>query len=230
MSGGAVVLLSGGLDSATVLYLAREKGYALHALSFDYGQRHKIELEYAGRIAAAAGCESHRIAKIDSDMFHGTALVHDEIDVPENRNIDESIPVTYVPARNMLFLAHAVSLAESIQSRHIFIGANALDYSGYPDCRSDFFKSFETAANLGTKAGMEGNPFTIETPIVSLTKAQIIKEGIRLGVDYSSTTSCYNPDQNGRPCLKCDSCHLRLKGFEEAGTADPLLKKFSIDR
>ncbi|MDH5655124.1 MAG: 7-cyano-7-deazaguanine synthase QueC [Spirochaetia bacterium] len=225
----AVVLLSGGLDSATVLFYAKEKGFLLHALSFDYGQRHKIELKFAEKIASSAGCESHRIAKIDSDLFHGTALVHDEIKVPENRNIDESIPVTYVPARNMLFLSHALSLAESIHSRHIFIGANALDYSGYPDCRPEFFSSFEKAANLGTKAGVEGDPFHIETPILSMSKAEIIREGFRLGVKYENTTSCYSPGKDGRPCLKCDSCFLRLKGFQEAGRKDPLIEKFGID-
>jgi len=219
----AVILLSGGLDSATVLAIARERGFSLHALSFRYGQKHQIELECAKRIAQRERCASHRTVDIDPGLFQNTALVNGEIPVPTHRNIDDSIPVTYVPARNILFLSHALSLAESIGARHIFIGANAIDYSGYPDCRPEFLRSFEQTANLGTKAGVSGDPFTIEAPLIDLTKGAIIREGIRLGVDYSLTNSCYNPDPDGTPCNECDSCVLRRKGFEEAGLADPLL-------
>lgn len=225
----AVILLSGGLDSATTLFIAGEQGFELHALSFDYGQKHRIELIRAKQLAELAECRVHKTVVVDSSLFSGTALVNSEIKVPENRKMDDSIPVTYVPARNALFLAHGLSYAESIESRHIFIGANILDYSGYPDCRPEFFRAFEIMANLGTKAGMEGNPLQIETPIVHMNKAEIIKEGIRLGLDYSLTSSCYNPGDDGKPCQKCDSCILRKKGFHDAGIQDPLLLKFQIE-
>jgi 7-cyano-7-deazaguanine synthase len=219
---GAIVLLSGGLDSATVIAIARERGFAIHALSFDYGQRHRIELECAKAIARRENSLSHRIVHIDAGIFRNTSLVNEEIGVPKDRPMDDSIPSTYVPARNLLFLSYALSLAESIGARHIFIGANAVDYSGYPDCRPEFIRSFEETANLGTKAGISGDPFRIEAPLIDLTKGGIIREGLRLNVDYSLTNSCYDPAQDGRPCGHCDSCLLRAKGFEEAGLPDPL--------
>ena len=219
---GAVVLLSGGLDSSTVLYMARERGFQLHALSFDYGQRHRIELERAGRQAQAADCAAHVVVRIDPVLFSGTALVGTDVAVPRGRDIDNSIPVTYVPGRNILFLAHALSYAESRQIVDIFIGANALDYSGYPDCRPEFFEAFSRMAHLGTRAGSMGGSPQIHAPLLKMTKAAIIREGLRLGVDYAATTSCYDPGPEGRPCGGCDSCVLRAKGFREAGSPDPL--------
>jgi 7-cyano-7-deazaguanine synthase len=216
----AVILLSGGLDSVTTLFHAKELGYDLHAISFNYGQRHVFELKCAEYQAQKAGAR-HIVAELDSRLFRGTALVGTTIDVPENRQIDDSIPVTYVPARNMLFLAHALSLAESIEAFHIFIGANALDYSGYPDCRPAFLNAFETAANLGTKAGVEGHHLHIVAPLLQMTKAEIVKEAFRLNVELGMTSSCYNPDEKGHPCGKCDSCMLREKGFAQAGYEDP---------
>lgn len=221
----AIVLLSGGLDSTTTLYKAKADGFRITALSFQYGQRHQIELESAKKIAKMAGVESHILVTLDPVLFQGTALVDRDIQVPHDPSPENIIPITYVPARNTLFLAHALALAESIKAHHIFIGANAVDYSGYPDCRPEFLKAFETMANLGTKIGIEGNPIYIDAPLVDLTKADIIRLGISLGVDYSITLSCYDPDPSGKPCGLCDSCRLRQKGFEEAGLTDPAISR-----
>jgi 7-cyano-7-deazaguanine synthase len=221
----AVVLLSGGLDSATVLAIARSAGYELYALSFSYGQRHIFELEAARRVAASIGVASHRIAEIDLRVFGGSALTGD-IDVPKGRTVDEmahGIPITYVPARNTIFLSFALAWAEVLGPSDIFIGVNALDYSGYPDCRPEFIEAFEKMANLATKAGVEGRQsLKIHTPLIALTKAQIVHKGIELGVDYSLTSSCYDPSPMGAPCGQCDSCLLRQKGFRENGLDDPL--------
>jgi 7-cyano-7-deazaguanine synthase len=218
----AVVLLSGGLDSATVLAIARERGFEPHALSFDYGQRHRVELKAAQRIALSFGAK-HSIISFDLRQFGGSALTGD-IDVPKNRSqnqMSEGIPITYVPARNTIFLSFALGVAETIGSFDIFVGVNALDYSGYPDCRPEFIKAFDWLANVATKAGVEGRRFTVHAPLIEMTKAQIIREGSRLGVDYSMTTSCYDPSPEGRACGRCDSCQLRRKGFAEAGVPDP---------
>jgi 7-cyano-7-deazaguanine synthase len=221
----AVVLLSGGLDSATVLAIAKSEGYELYALSFSYGQRHVIELEAARRVAAAIGVNDHRIAAIDLRVFGGSALTAD-IAVPKGRDADEmahGIPITYVPARNTIFLSFALAWAEVLGSSDIFIGVNALDYSGYPDCRPEFIKAFEKMANLATKAGVEGRQaLQIHTPLIALTTAQIIRQGLDLGVDYGLTSSCYDPGPTGEPCGQCDSCLLRQKGFRENGIEDPL--------
>jgi 7-cyano-7-deazaguanine synthase len=221
----AVVLLSGGLDSATVLAIAREAGYELYALSFSYGQRHVCELEAAARVAASIGVAKHRVAQIDLRIFGGSALT-DEIDVPKGRSTDErshGIPITYVPARNTIFLSFALAWAEVLGSSDIFIGVNALDYSGYPDCRPEFIEAFEKMANLATKAGVEGRQaLKIHTPLIALSKAEIIHKGMELGVDYGLTSSCYDPSENGEPCGECDSCLLRRKGFRENGIEDPL--------
>ena len=217
--------MSGGLDSATVLAIARSAGYELYALSFSYGQRHIFELEAARRVAASIGVASHRIAEIDLRVFGGSALTGD-IDVPKGRTVDEmahGIPITYVPARNTIFLSFALAWAEVLGSSDIFIGVNALDYSGYPDCRPEFIEAFEKMANLATKAGVEGRQsLKIHTPLIALTKAQIVHKGIELGVDYSLTSSCYDPSPMGAPCGQCDSCLLRQKGFRENGLDDPL--------
>ncbi|MCH2203436.1 MAG: 7-cyano-7-deazaguanine synthase QueC [Fuerstiella sp.] len=220
----AVVLVSGGLDSATVLAIAREAGYELHALSLDYGQRHHFELESAVRVCQAASVASHVVFPLDTRIFCGSALTND-IPVPHQRSdaeIGDGIPVTYVPARNTIFLAVALGLAESIVATDIYIGVNAVDYSGYPDCRPEFISAFETTANLGTKVGVEGTHITVHTPLVSLTKSEIIQRGLQLGVDYGLTRSCYDPDTKGVSCGECDSCRLRLKGFHETGVADPI--------
>jgi 7-cyano-7-deazaguanine synthase len=221
----AVVLLSGGLDSATVLAIARAQGYELYALSFSYGQRHIWELEAASRVAASIGVAGHRTAKIDLRIFGGSALTSD-IAVPKGRAVGEmshGIPVTYVPARNTIFLSFALAWAEVLGSSDIFIGVNALDYSGYPDCRPEFIQAYETMANLATKAGVEGRQLLkIHTPLIALTKADIIAKGLELGVDYSLTSSCYDPSESGEPCGQCDSCLLRQKGFKENGINDPL--------
>jgi 7-cyano-7-deazaguanine synthase len=226
----AVVLLSGGLDSSTVLSIAKSEGYEIYALSFKYGQRHSVELEQARVVAKAAEVREHAIADIDLRMFGGSALT-DEIDVPKNRNVPEmtsSIPVTYVPARNTVFLSFALAWAEVLGATDIFIGVNALDYSGYPDCRPEYIEAYESMANLATKAGVEGSDkLIIHTPLIDLTKAQIIQRGLELGVNYSITSSCYDPGADGRPCGACDSCILRAKGFQEAGVPDPLVVKFS---
>ncbi len=220
-----MILLSGGLDSTTVLAIAQNKGFQAVALSFDYGQRHRVELEAATRVARAFGVDDHRVVKIDLRQFGGSALT-DEIDVPSGRNVDEisrEIPVTYVPARNTIFLSYCLALAEVCGAQDIFIGVNAIDYSGYPDCRPEFISAFETLSNLATKAGVEGDSqFKIHTPLSKMSKADIVKKGIELGVDYSLTHSCYSPDNDGRACGTCDSCLLRLKGFKEAGLSDPI--------
>jgi 7-cyano-7-deazaguanine synthase len=221
----AVVLLSGGLDSATVLAIASSQGYELYALSFSYGQRHVWELEAAARVAASIGVVTHRIAAIDLRILGGSALT-DDIAVPKGRSADDmshGIPITYVPARNTIFLSFALAWAEVLGSSDIFIGVNALDYSGYPDCRPEFIAAFETMANLATKAGVEGRQaLTIHTPLIALSKAEIIRKGIELGVDYRLTSSCYDPSAIGEPCGQCDSCLLRRKGFRENGIKDPL--------
>ncbi|MFZ0304075.1 MAG: 7-cyano-7-deazaguanine synthase QueC [Terracidiphilus sp.] len=225
----AVVLLSGGLDSATVLAIARAQGYEAYALSFSYGQRHVWELEAAKRVAARSGAAQHRIANIDLRAFGGSALTAD-IDVPKGRAPDEmshGIPITYVPARNTIFLSFALAWAEVLGASDIFIGVNALDYSGYPDCRPEFIEAFEKMANLATKAGVEGRQhLKIHTPLIAMTKAQIIAKGLELGVDYSLTSSCYDPGPHGEPCGGCDSCLLREKGFRENGIEDPLRNSF----
>ena len=220
----AVVLLSGGLDSTTVLAIAKSQGYDPYALSFRYGQRHAVELESAGRVAAAQGVRRHVIADIDLRVFGGSSLTSD-IAVPKHDAADElsdEIPSTYVPARNTVFLSFALAYAETVGSQDIFIGVNALDYSGYPDCRPEYIGAFQNMANLATKAGVEGRQLTIHTPLITLTKAEIIATGLALGVDYGLTSSCYDPDESGNPCGHCDSCLLRLKGFAEAGHTDPL--------
>lgn len=215
----AVVLLSGGLDSATTLALAREKGYACYALSFDYGQRHSAELVAARRVAEVAGVMEHKIIRIDLGAIGGSALTDDSIDVPTAPS--EGIPVTYVPARNTVFLAYALGWAEVLKAAHIFIGVNAVDYSGYPDCRPEYIAAFQTMANLATKAGVEGSAITVHTPLIDLSKAAIIRTGVHLGVDYGNTISCYNPDSDGHACGECDSCRLRAAGFQDAGVDDP---------
>jgi 7-cyano-7-deazaguanine synthase len=243
----AVVLLSGGLDSATTLAIARADGYAAHALTFRYGQRHAIEVERAGAIAKALGAVRHAVVEFDLRPFGGSALLAAsessrqtinsggdspaaEIAVPKGRSAEEigrGIPPTYVPARNTIFLAFALGWAETLQAADIFIGANALDYSGYPDCRPEFIAAFEKLANLATKAGVEGTQeFAIHAPLIALAKADIIRKGLALGVDFALTSSCYDPGPDGRPCGLCDSCRLRAKGFAEAGVTDPLLAIF----
>lgn len=221
----AVVLLSGGLDSATCLAIARAEGFEAHAISFRYGQRHQFELERAAEIAERFDAASYRVVDINLAQFGGSALTDQAIEVPKADSVDQigdAIPVTYVPARNTVFLSLALALAETLDSRDIFIGVNALDYSGYPDCRPEFIKSFELMANLATKAGVQDDPkLSIHTPLIDLTKAQIIARGISLGVDYGMTISCYDPDGDGTPCGRCDACLLRQKGFAENGLKDP---------
>ncbi|MEP6604147.1 MAG: 7-cyano-7-deazaguanine synthase [Spartobacteria bacterium] len=245
----AVILLSGGLDSATTLAIAIAQGFETHALSFDYGQRHKIELEAAQRVAKSLGAKTHRVAKIDNGaggsratwtgkparvdepggesinhIFAGSALT-DDVDVPKSRSdaeIAHGIPITYVPARNTIFLAHALAYAEILNASDIFIGVNALDYSGYPDCRPEFIRAFEQMANLATKIGVEGSRLKIHTPLIDMTKADIIRKAQELHVDLALTHSCYDPTQDGRACGECDSCQLRRKGFAEAGVEDPI--------
>jgi 7-cyano-7-deazaguanine synthase len=220
----AVCLLSGGLDSATCLALARRDGYETYALSFDYGQRHRVELVAAARVAESLGAKDHRLMELDLRVFGNSALTAD-IDVPKGRTeetMGSEIPVTYVPARNTIFLSLALAWAEVLEAQDIFIGVNALDYSGYPDCRPEFIEAFEKMANLATKTGVEGRTkVKIHTPLISLTKAGIVKLGKKLGLNFSLTHSCYDPDEHGRPCGLCDSCLLRRKGFAEAGLVDP---------
>jgi len=220
----AVVLLSGGIDSTTTLAISIAQGHEAYALSFDYGQRHQIEMEAARRVANSLGAKEHRVAKIDLRTFGGSALTAD-VDVPKQRSereIAHGVPVTYVPARNTIFLAYALAWAEVISASDIFLGVNAIDYSGYPDCRPEFIKAFETLANLGTKAGVEGRRFQIHTPLIKFSKAEIIRKAVELGVDLSLTHSCYDPSPEGLACGECDSCVLRLKGFGEAGMKDPV--------
>ena len=223
-SGPAIVLVSGGLDSATVLAMARAEGFRCIALSFDYGQRHRIELEASARVARAGGAAEHRILNLPIGELGGSALTDTSIDVPAaSESASDQIPVTYVPARNTIFLAMALGLAEITGAKDIFIGANAVDYSGYPDCRPEFIAAFEKVANLATREGIEGAGFRIRAPLVAMTKAEIITAGSRLGVDYGLTISCYNPTDQGAACGVCDSCQLRMKGFTEAGIDDPTL-------
>lgn len=220
----AIVLLSGGLDSATALAVAKNDGYEIYAMSFDYGQRHRIELDSARRVARSLAVKDHRIIKLDPSVMSGSALTG-KVDVPKSRSEGEmgaGIPVTYVPARNTLFLAHSVAWAEVIGANHIFIGVNAIDYSGYPDCRPEYISAFEKMANLGTKTGVSGAKLEIHTPLINLTKGQIIRQANSLGVDLSLTHSCYDPLPDGRACGQCDSCQLRLKGFRDAGLTDPV--------
>jgi len=219
----AVLLLSGGMDSATTGAIAREQGFALYALSFRYGQRHAIELEAARQVAEALGVARHAVLDIDLAAFGGSALTAG-IDVPKDRSLatmDAAIPVTYVPARNTIFLSFALGWAETLDASDLFIGANAIDYSGYPDCRPEFLRAFETMARLGTKMGTEGRAITVHAPLISMTKRQIVERGRELGVDFSLTRTCYDPDAEGSACGRCDACLLRRKGFAEAGLADP---------
>ncbi|MDQ5887167.1 MAG: 7-cyano-7-deazaguanine synthase QueC [Pseudomonadota bacterium] len=216
----AVILLSGGLDSATVLAIARNQGFDCYCLSFDYGQRHSAELAAADRVAKALGASEHRIARIDIGAFGGSALTDTHIDVPVD-GVEGGIPVTYVPARNTIMLSYALGWAEVLGAQDIFVGVNAVDYSGYPDCRPAFISAFENMANLATKVAVEGKPFFIRAPLIDLTKAQIIATGSRLGVDYGLTVSCYQADHQGRACGVCDSCRLRKAGFAAAGVTDP---------
>jgi 7-cyano-7-deazaguanine synthase len=221
----AVVLLSGGLDSATTAAIARRAGYRLFALSVDYGQRHRFELEAARRVAESLGVERHVVTSVELSKFGGSALT-DQIDVPLDRSDDQishGIPITYVPARNTVFLALALGYAEVVGAADLFLGVNAIDYSGYPDCRPEFIEQFERLANLATKTGVEGTMrFRVHTPLIKMTKAEIIRRGCELGVDYSLTHSCYAPNAAGIACGRCDACHLRLKGFADAGLADPI--------
>ena len=219
----AVVLLSGGLDSSTVLAIAQSEGYSVYAISFRYGQRHQLELGCASRIAQAANVTRHVIVEIDLSQFGGSALTA-AIDVPKHDSADQigaDIPVTYVPARNTVFLSLALAYAESIGASDIFLGVNALDYSGYPDCRPEYIRAFEAMANLGTKAGVSGSPIRLHTPLIQLTKAEIIQLGLKLGVDYSRTSSCYDPLPTGQACGHCDACLLRLRGFAQNNIQDP---------
>lgn len=216
----AVVLLSGGIDSTTVLAITFDQGFEVYAISFRYGQRHEFELEAAKRIAKLFSVAQHLMIDINLRAIGGSALTAD-VEVPKDRKLDQNIPITYVPARNTIFLSLALSWAEVLGAYDIFIGANAIDFSGYPDCRPEFIAAFEKLANLATKVGVEGKHFTIHAPLISLTKAQIIKKGLQLGVDYSLTRSCYDPSPDGRACGLCDSCLLRKKGFQEAGVEDP---------
>src|SRR5438105_15250472 len=220
----AIVLLSGGIDSTTTLAIAIAEGYETYALSFQYGQRHQIETTAASRVADSLGAKEHRVAKIDLRIFGGSALT-DDIEVPKKRSETEiayGIPITYVPARNTIFLAYALAWAEVILANDIFLGVNAIDYSGYPDCRPEFIEAFQNLANLGTKAGCEGRRFQIHTPLIKLSKAEIIRKAVELGVDLSLTHSCYDPSAEGLACGECDSCLLRLNGFREAGIKDPI--------
>jgi len=225
----AVVLLSGGLDSTTVLAIAKAEGYELYAMSFRYGQRHVVELEAAARVAAGMGVRKHVIVDVDLRQFGGSALTAD-IEVPKGRAIESmsvGIPITYVPARNTVFLSFALAWAETLGSQDIFIGVNVLDYSGYPDCRPEYIEAYERMANLATRAGVEGSQrLKIHTPLIRLSKAQIVTRGLELGVDYAGTSSCYDPSPEGRPCGGCDSCLLRAAGFQEIGAIDPLVQRF----
>ena len=215
----AVILVSGGLDSTTVLAMARNQGYACYTLSFDYGQRHRAELHAAERVSDTLGDVEHKVVNLNLDTIGGSALTDRDIDVPEEET--EGIPITYVPARNTVFLSIALGWAEVLDARDIFIGVNAVDYSGYPDCRPDYIAAFETMANLATKAGVEGNKLTIHTPLMNMGKGDIIEAGLALGVDYSLTVSCYQATDTGLACGKCDSCRLRRQGFIDAGVEDP---------
>ncbi|MFE6739048.1 7-cyano-7-deazaguanine synthase QueC [Streptomyces tubercidicus] len=222
----AIVLLSGGLDSTTVLAIAKGQGYTPYALSFQYGQRHSVELEAAKRVAEAQGVARHVIADIDLRVFGGSALTSD-IEVPKHDSLDHTneggVPITYVPARNTIFLSFALAYAETVNASDIFTGVTAVDYSGYPDCRPEYMDAYERMANLATRAGVEGTQkLKLHSPLIDMSKADIVREGLRLGVDYSITSSCYDPDEQGRACGRCETCLLRLKGFAEAGATDPV--------
>ncbi|MFB7474198.1 7-cyano-7-deazaguanine synthase QueC [Kitasatospora sp. NPDC056184] len=223
----AIVLLSGGLDSTTVLAIAKEQGYDPYALSFRYGQRHSIELEAAKRVVADQGARGHIIVDLDLTVFGASALTDDSIAVPKHDTVEEaessSVPITYVPARNTIFLSYALAYAEVVGATDIFTGVTAVDYSGYPDCRPEYIEAYEQMANLATRAGIEGErALKLHSPLIALSKAGIVREGLRLGVDYSLTSSCYDPDEQGRACGHCDTCLMRLKGFAEAGAVDPV--------
>ena len=223
MTNRAIVLLSGGLDSATCLLIAKKEVQEVFALSFDYGQRHRLELDRARSLALRYGAAAHRIVKLDLPAPESSVLTDRSREVPRHALGREAIPVTYVPARNTLFLSHAVAWGEAIRAEHVYIGANALDYSGYPDCRPEFLDAFEKAANLGTKAGVEGTlTFRIHAPLLRMTKGEIVSRAAELGLDFALTSSCYDPTPEGEPCRSCDSCLLREKGFREAGLRDPL--------
>jgi 7-cyano-7-deazaguanine synthase len=215
----AVVLVSGGLDSTTVLAIAKSQGFDCYTLSFDYGQRHRVELKAAQHISTVMGAVEHKTVELDLRTIGGSALTDDQIDVPEEES--DGIPVTYVPARNTVFLSIALGWAEVLEAKDIFIGVNAVDYSGYPDCRPEYIKAYETMANLATKAGVEGQKLRIQTPLIDLTKAKIIQQGAKLGVDYGLTISCYQASNEGLACGRCDSCRLRAQGFADAGVPDP---------
>ena len=219
----AVVLLSGGLDSTTCIAIAKDAGFRIAALTINYGQRHKFELDAAKQIIDHYQINNHNMVDIDLSQFGGSALT-DDIEIPKDRSDKDmsDIPVTYVPARNTVFLSLALAWAETLQAFDIFIGVNALDYSGYPDCRPEYITSFERTANLATREGVSGNNFKIHTPLINMTKSEIINTGLKLGIDYGMTSTCYDPDTNGKPCGKCDACFLRLKGFKQAGAIDPL--------
>ena len=221
MSKPAVILLSGGLDSATVLAIAHAEGYECYCLSFSYGQKHSTELEYADVLAKSLGTMEHRTVQIDIGAFGGSALTDDSIDVPDADTQSDEIPVTYVPARNTVFLSYALGWAEVLGATDIFIGVNAVDYSGYPDCRPEFIRAFENMANLATRAGVRGSKLTVHAPLIDLTKGQIIERGLSLGVNYANTVSCYRLNSCGEACGQCDSCTLRAEGFREAGIIDP---------
>lgn len=215
----AVVLLSGGLDSATVLAIAKAQGYECYTISFDYGQRHRAELNASALLSDQLGAATHKVINIDLTAIGGSALTDTNIDVPHE--VQEGIPVTYVPARNTVFMSIALGWAEVLEAEAIFVGVNAVDYSGYPDCRPDYIAAFEKMANLATRSGVEGHPLKIETPLIDLSKQEIIERGVELGVDYGLTVSCYEADQQGRACGQCDSCRFRRQGFEQAGISDP---------
>ena len=223
MSKKAVVLISGGLDSTTCIAIAKDAGFEIAALTINYGQRHKFELDAAKQVVNHYQINNHSMIDIDLSQFGGSALT-DDIEIPKGRNEEDmsGIPVTYVPARNTVFLSLALAWAETLQAFDIFIGVNALDYSGYPDCRPEYIASFERTANLATREGVSGNNFKIHTPLINMTKSEIINTGLKLGIDYGMTSTCYDPDTNGKPCGKCDACFLRLKGFKQAGAIDPL--------
>jgi 7-cyano-7-deazaguanine synthase len=226
MAGRAVVLLSGGLDSSTMLAIARREGFECHALTVDYGQRHREELRRAGEMARSLGAASHRILKVDLAEVGGSALTDPGIDVPGDRTDEEigaGVPATYVPARNTVFLSMALALAEVLHARDLFLGVNAVDYSGYPDCRHEFLEAFESLAAVATAAGAAGAGFRVHAPLLGMSKAEIVGKALALGVDLSRTLSCYDPGPGGRPCGRCDACRLREKGFREAGVRDPAL-------
>lgn len=226
-SNNAVVLLSGGLDSATTLAIARDRGFACHAISFDYGQKQRVELAAAADLAEHMAAASHRVVRVDLGAFGGSALTDAAMAVPKDRSdadIARGIPVTYVPARNTVFLSYALGLAEVIEAHDIFIGVNAVDYSGYPDCRPAFIEAFQHLANVATRAGVEGQAITVHAPLIELTKPQIIERGLSLGVDYARTHTCYDPTEEGKPCAHCDACLLRIAAFKKLGMTDPALK------